>query len=66
MKRLLVLTLLAVLTATAPGCGCVRNWLNRGAACGTCAPGADAGHVDPYLAPPTVSPGGAMYLPGPG
>lgn len=61
MKRLLILTAAAMLTAGATGCW---HWFNRGAACNTCAPGATT-YPDAYMAPPSVSPGYDSTLPAP-
>ena len=72
MKRLLVLTALAAVTASSSGCW---HWFNRGGSCG--APAAPAcGSTygapvttyggDPYMAPPGVAPPAATYVqPGP-
>jgi hypothetical protein len=60
MKRLLMLTAVAILTA-AVGC----SWFNRGSACNTCGPGMDQGQG--YMSAPSVTTGpDATYLPAPG
>jgi len=74
MKRLLVLTTLAMFAASATGCGWWRPWYNRGAQCDPCgstaaySPG--SGYETAY--PPAVSstphllPGPVSSMPGPG
>jgi len=63
MKKLLVLTVAAVLTASTAGCW---HWFNRGAQCGAPACGSPCGPQATYggaYAPPA----GAEYaVPGPG
>lgn len=62
MKKLLVLTVAAVLTASATGCW---HWFNRGAPCGGGSPCGPQATYGGYVAPPAV--GGAEYaVPGPG
>ena len=65
MTRLLIVTVVAVLSTALVGCNCC-NWCGGGgcAPCGEvgdgCAPG------DPFLSGPEVSPGTEIYAPGPG
>jgi hypothetical protein len=60
MKRLLVLLVVATLTAGAAGCS---SWFNRGSSCGSSPCGQAA--ASPYMAAPgTVTEG--TYLPAPG
>jgi hypothetical protein len=56
MRRLMILTVLAVLTASAAGCG---HLFNRGSSCGQPAPYAS----DPCASPPTVTEGTPVYGP---
>lgn len=64
MKKLLVLAVAAVLTASSTGCW---HWFNRGAQCGAPAPcgpapcGQQATYGGAYAAP-----AGPEYVPGPG
>lgn len=63
MKRLLILSVVALLTASASGC---CSWFNKGASCNTC-PTGSAGYGDPYMSAPSVTSGTDPYLvPGPG
>lgn len=70
MKKLLILTAVAMLTAVAQGCCHKNNIVNRGAPCNTCptstapAPCASGAPFagDAYMTPPA----GGMYAPGPG
>ncbi|HEX4130340.1 MAG TPA: hypothetical protein VHZ24_09870 [Pirellulales bacterium] len=60
MKKLMVLTALAVLSAASVGC----SLFNRGQSCNSCGPGGQ----DAYLAAPSAAPvmsGGTTYVPGP-
>jgi hypothetical protein len=59
MKRLLILTALALVTATSGGCW---HWFNRGAQCNPCAP-ATTGYADPCMSAPGV--GDPTMLPSP-
>lgn len=59
MKRLMILTIVSLLTATTVGCGCGR-WFNRGPHCDTCPP------AGPYGAAPISSAPAETYLPAPG
>ena len=60
MKRLLILTTVAVLTASAGGC---FHWFNRGSSCGNTN---SAYSADPCLQAPTVTvPAEGQILPGP-
>jgi hypothetical protein len=69
MKRLLILTAAAVVTASASGCW---HWCNRGGSCQTspCGTPGTTYAADPYMAPAgpppttTIVPG-ATYVPGP-
>lgn len=64
MKRLLVLTAVAILSATAIGCNCC-NPFTRGPACPTCGQaGVSAYGADGYTAPPAMPPG-TYAVPGP-
>jgi hypothetical protein len=60
MKRLLILTALALVTASTAGCW---HWFNRGAQCNPnpCAP-APSTYADPCMGAPGLAPGS---LPGP-
>ena len=61
MRRLLILTALAVVTVSTTGCGGLLGWSRRGASCDVC-----NGGGTPYGA--TYSPDyneGEMILPGP-
>jgi hypothetical protein len=60
MRRLLILTTVAVLTASAGGC---FHWFNRGSSCGNTGSTYSA---DPCLQAPSVSvPADGQILPGP-
>ena len=70
MKRLLILTAAAIVTASASGCW---HWCNRGGSCQPASPCGTPGTTyaaDPYMAPgappptTTIMPG-ATYVPGP-
>ena len=67
MKRLLILTAAAVVTASASGCW---HWCNRGGSCqqtSPCGTPTATYAADPYMAVPpttTITPG-ATYVPGP-
>jgi len=66
MKRLLILSVAAILTSSSLGCCCLQ-WFTRGAdCCSTCgAPG--GAYADPYLAPSVSSDTGTYStMPGPG
>jgi hypothetical protein len=52
MKRLLILTALALVTVSTTGC---FHWFNRGASCNSC--GSGAGYADPYSGAPAQLPG---------
>lgn len=58
MKRLLILTALALVTASTAGCW---RWFNRGAQCDPCTP-ATSTYADPCLGAPSV---GEQAYPGP-
>ena len=51
MKRLLSLTVLALVTASTAGCW---HWFNRGAQCNPCAPATNA-YADPCMSAPGVT-----------
>jgi hypothetical protein len=57
MKRLLILTALALVTASTAGCW---HWFNRGAQCNPCAP-APSTYADPCMGAPAMD----GSLPGP-
>lgn len=59
MKRLLILTACALMTATSAGCW---RWFNRGAECNPCVPATSA-YADPCMGAPGVS--DATMLPSP-
>ena len=59
MKRLMILTVVAMLAATSLGC-CHDNWIRRGSSCNTCPTGGGV-----YGAPTNVY-SGETYMPGPG
>jgi len=59
MKRLMILTVAAVVTAASVGCGC-GGWFRRGPQCDTCPSGA------PYGGAPMTSMPSETYLPAPG
>jgi hypothetical protein len=59
MKRLMILTTLALVTASTAGCW---HWFNRGTQCDPCAPVAGA-YADPCMGAPSVS--GPNMLPSP-
>jgi hypothetical protein len=59
MKRLPILTVLALVTASSAGCW---HWFNRGQQCNPCAP-ATSTYADPCMSAPGV--GEATMMPGP-
>lgn len=64
MKRLLVLTLVAILSVTT-GSGC-WHWFNRGAPCAQCPPMGGAPCADTHLSAPGMGVPADGYLPAPG
>lgn len=64
MKRLWIL--LVVAAALTGSLGCRRMALfNRGARCEVCPPCPGAPYSAPYVAPPTIAPGGEYVTPSP-
>jgi hypothetical protein len=63
MKRLLILTAVAMMTAASLGCW-HNNHVNRGAPCNTCPTGGVPACGDAYGVPGGMAP--QMYSPGPG
>jgi len=64
MKRLLILSVAAILTSSSLGCCCL-HWFSRGADCSSCGT-AGGVYADPYLSPSVSSDGGTYAIPTPG
>ena len=63
MKRLVLLTMVAVVTATFTGCGCCGGWFRRGPHCEVCPPTTQCAPGGPAVLPGAA---GETYLPAPG